>query len=168
VYRKGTGREEMDRRFLKHGEWLLAAVFLWLAFLQAMHVHKTYGRRYLLQVYENRAESALDRSAIFSEGHEFADYIAFLRETVPENAKVILPPREPVQSLANVGYMQYFLMPRDIQNCGTDEVEACVLRMTGPTSYIITAWKFPPADLALQVKRFIPMPGEERGVYAPK
>jgi len=158
----------MNRRVLKYVELLLAAVLLSLAFLQAMRVHTTYGRRYFLQVYENRTESALDRSAIFSEGREFADYMTFLRETIPEDAKVILPPREPVQSLANIGYMQYFLMPREIQNCGTDEVEACVLRMTGPTSYIITAWKFPPADLALQVKRFIPMPGGERGVYAPK
>ena len=158
----------MNRRVLKYSELLMATVLMSLAFLQVIRVHTTYGRRHITQVFENRAYSALDRSAIFSEGREFADYMAFLREIIPEYAKVILPPREPVQSLANVGYMQYFLMPRDIQNCGTDEVEACVLRMTGPTSYIITAWKFPPADLALQVKRYIPMSGGERGVYVPK
>ena len=139
-----------------------------LVLLQARAIHKSYGLRYFRVIKTYRSESALERSAIISGGIEFADYMDFLRKTIPEDSKVILPPREPVQALANIGYMQYFLMPREILNCGISEVEECVLRMTGDKSYIITAWKFPPHETALEVKRFIPFTEGKGGVYAPK
>lgn len=106
------------------------------------------------------------RSAILLEGWDFAEYIQFIRETVPEDAKLLFSPIKPVQPFSNLGLMQYFFMPRELHNCGSNEVEECILRMTGPTSYIITVWNFPPAETALRVKVFIPFKGD-RGVYVP-
>lgn len=119
-----------------------------------------------MQLWAIKDQPAILRSAIVLKGQEFADYIDFVRQTVPENAKLILPPHTPVQAYSNMGLMQYFFMPRELHNCGVDEVDECILRMTGPTSYIITAWKFPPRDLALQVKEFLPFK-DDKGVYAP-
>ena len=152
----------------KFVSYLLVIVFLTCTIAQAVRVHQSYGSKYLYEIYQYRSKSALDRSALFSEGMGFAAYMEFIRKIVPEDAKVILPPREPVQALANIGYMQYFLMPRELHNCGIDEVEACVLRMTGENSFILSAWKFPPHDIALMVKRFIPFVDGEGGIYVPK
>lgn len=111
-------------------------------------------------------ESMMYRAAYLFHGVDFAEYIKFLRETVPEDARVLLPPREPVQPMANVGLMHFFLFPRELHNCGVHEVEACLLRMEGSDFYVVTAWKFPPQELANQVRRFIPLQGDE-GVYGP-
>jgi len=158
----------MGEKVKKGSYYFLTFAILCLSVFQAIRVQQGYGAKYIRSIYKYRSVSAVDRSAIYGQGVEFAAYIDFLRSVIPENAKVILPPREPVQPLANIGYVQYFLMPRSIQNCGITEVEACILRMTGLTSYIVTAWKFPPEELALQVKKFVPFPGGEGGVYVPK
>jgi len=112
-------------------------------------------------------KSMMYRAAYLFHGADFAEYIEFLRETVPEDGKVLLPPREPVQPMANIGLMHFFLFPRELHNCGVDEVEACILRMEGSDDfYIVTAWKFPPQELANRVRIFIPLQGDE-GVYGP-
>ena len=51
--------------------------------------------------------------------------MSFVRETTPDDARIILPPRLPRRTTAHVALMQYFLYPRDIHNCGLAEVEAC-------------------------------------------
>jgi len=119
------------------------------------------------RAWSERSRTALARSAAIFDGDTFADYMVFLREVIPEDAKVILPPHEPVQNMANIGLMEYFLMPRELHNCGIAEVEACILRATGPTSYIVTAWQFPPQGIAEQVKDFVPF-RDGLGVYVPR
>jgi hypothetical protein len=99
-------------------------------------------------------------------GEEFAAYIDFLHREVPTQAKVILPPRLPVQAEAHVGLMQYYLFPRQIHNCGVDEVEACVRRSTGVATYLLVVKEFPPRALAEAAHQYVPF-NEERGVYAP-
>jgi len=147
--------------------WVIQTLFLIVVIVQSWNLANDYVIRKSKAVWDLKGYSAIDRSAILSEGMEFAEYMAFLRDTVPENAKVVMPPHQPVQPLSNMGYVQYFLMPRTIINCGTNEVRECVLRMTGENSYIVTAWKFPPKDAAESVKTFIPF-RNELGVYAPK
>jgi hypothetical protein len=146
---------------------VIQALFVIVVIVQSWNLANDYVKHKSKAVWDLKEYSAIDRSAILSEGMEFAEYMAFLRDTVPENAKVVMPPHQPVQPLSNMGYVQYFLMPRTIINCGSDEVRECVLRMTGEHSYIVTAWKFPPKDAAESVKKFIPF-RNELGVYAPK
>ena len=152
------------RRYVR---WGLQALILIVAIAQSWNLTNDYLIRKSKAVWDLKGYSAIDRSAILTEGMEFAEYMSFLRDTVPENAKVVMPPHQPVQPLSNLGYVQYFLMPRTIINCGSNEVRECVLRMTGEHSYIVTAWKFPPKDAAESVKKFIPF-RNELGVYAPK
>ena len=152
------------RRYVR---WLIQALILSVVIIQSWYLANGYLIRKSKIVWDLKGFSAMDRSAILNEGLEFAEYMSFLRDTVPENGTVVMPPHVPVQPLSNLGFIQYFLMPRKLINCGSDEVRECVLRMTGEHSYIVTAWKFPPKDVAESVKTFIPLKNE-LGVYAPK
>lgn len=121
-----------------------------------------FGQR----VWKLRGRSALDRSAIIQVGIEFSDYMDFIRNTVPEDSKVIVPPHNPMQTLSHIGFVEYFLMPREIHNCGENEVRECVLRMTGENSYIIAIEGFPPKELAEQAKKYLPFK-DGLGIYIP-
>ena len=157
-------RQVSLRRYV---HWAIQALFIIIVIVQSRNLANDYVIHKSKAVWGLKGFSAIDRSAIFTEGRGFAEYMSFLRDTIPENAKVVMPPHQPVQPLSNLGFVQYFLMPRTIINCGIDEVRECVLRMTGEHSYIVTAWKFPPKDAAESVKKFIPF-RNELGVYAPK
>ena len=157
-------RHSSSRAYVHRVILILLAI---VVVVQSWNLANDYVKRRIKTVWELKDFSAIERSAILSEGMEFAEYMSFLRDTGPENAKVVLPPHQPVQTLSNIGFAEYFLMPRTILNCGIDEVRECVLRMTGEHSYIVTAWKFPPKDAAESVKKFIPF-RNELGVYAPK
>ena len=152
------------RRYVR---WLIQALFLVVVIVQSRNLVNDYVIRKSKIAWNLRGFSAIDKSAILSEGMEFAEYMSFLRDTVPENATVVMPPHQPVQPLSNLGFVHFFLMPRKIINCGSDEVVECVLRMTGEDYYIVTAWKFPPKDVAESVKKFIPFK-DDLGVYGPK
>ena len=110
---------------------------------------------------------AWERSATMLGGRDFAGYIRFLRDETPADARIILPPQIPVRPIAHVGLMQYFLFPRDIHNCGISEVEACVLRVSGPNTYILAVQGFPPKHLA-ELSKYIIQYEDELGVYAPR
>ncbi len=118
------------------------------------------------RVWDLRAQPALIRGGTLLEGRRFAEYLSFVRETVPEDGKVILPPHSSRGPLTNISLVQYFLFPRDIHNCGPNEVDECVLRMTGANSYFLALKNFPPRELAAQVKRLVPF-DDDIGVYAP-
>ncbi len=107
------------------------------------------------------------RTALFLNGEQFADYIGFLRDQVPDDARVILPPRLPLGNFSYVSYIQYYLFPRDIHNCGINEIEACVERVRGSNTFILAVDDFPPAALASQHKRLIPF-NDHLGLYAPR
>jgi hypothetical protein len=109
---------------------------------------------------------AWQRSAVGLNGEEFAAYLGFLRRTIPEDSKVIIPPRIPVSALSHVGLMQYYLFPRQIHNCGVNEVDACIERATGTSTYLLQVKEFPPADLASRNREFVRF-NEDRGVYLP-
>ena len=129
-------RQSSLRRYV---HWAIQALFLIAVIVQSWNLANDYVIHKSKAVWGLKGFSAIDRSAIFTEGMEFAEYMSFLRDIVPENAKVIMPPHQPVQPLSNRGYVQYFLMLRTIINCGSDEVREYVLRMTGEHSYIVTA-----------------------------
>jgi hypothetical protein len=58
------------------------------------------------------------RSAYFFQGGQFADFIKFIHLNTPENARVVLPPRDSGPSaLSTTPLMQFFLAPRQVINC---------------------------------------------------
>jgi len=107
-----------------------------------------------------------ERTALLLEGPEFLDYLRFLRQIVPEDARLILPPRRPPSTFSNIYYAQYYLFPRDLHNCGVNEVEACIERVTGAHTYIIALGNFPPRDLASKHKIYVAF-NDEIGVFVP-
>ena len=115
----------------------------------------------------NPESPAWYRSAVLLEGREFAEFVGFIRQTVPSDARVILPPRLPLRPISHSGFMQYFLFPRDIHNCGISEVEACIRRVTGSKTYIVAVEGFPPADVQPSGKDFVEFDGTT-GVYVPR
>ena len=110
----------------------------------------------------------LERSITLSFGDNFAEYIGFLADVIPEEATVVLPPVEIDSTLGNVGLMQYFLYPRRITNCpGEMDFADCVIMYSGERTYILAIADFPPEGAAETNKPYIQF-DDRRGVYEPR
>jgi hypothetical protein len=155
------------RSLKKYLSWLSLAVFIVVSCLQMASLWNDFIQPFGAKIWDIRGNSAIERSAILHEDKQFAEFITFIREMIPEDARVILPPHSTFHVLSNFGFADYFLMPRELHNCGSTEIEGCVLRMTGARSYFFTAGDFPPPQAAGQVKTFIPFK-DGLGVWAPK
>ena len=112
--------------------------------------------------------TALEKSITLSFGDDFAAYMGFLADVIPEEATVVLPPVEVDSTLGNVGLMQYFLFPRRITNCpGGMNFNDCVILYSGERTYLLAIADFPAEDVAVGSKEFIQFNGR-RGVFAPR
>ena len=110
----------------------------------------------------------LERSITLSFGDNFAEYIGFLADVIPEEATVVLPPVEIDSTLGNVGLMQYFLYPRRITNCpGEMGFADCAVMYSGEHTYILAIADFPPEGAAETNKPYIQF-DDRRGVYEPR
>jgi len=119
------------------------------------------------KIWDARAGSAVWRSASIHLGEDYANYIEFVKDNVPENALVIIPKEEQVWNFGNVGLMQYHLYPRKIADCPISTLEACILNLKGSNTYILApTLSFPPREFADQVKRYVPF-DQESGLYVP-
>ena len=119
------------------------------------------------KIWEVRRLPALDRSAEIAFGSEFASFVAFLREVIPPEGRVVVPPmvQEPVYG--SIGLMQYFLFPRDVVNCPSGpSLSACVRSMKGAMTYILAIGDFPRPEDVPEGKVLLPHSGNG-GVYAP-
>lgn len=134
---------------------------------QLFTIAKDYALPWGSRVIRTWNLPAWERTALYLGGEEFAAYIGFLRQQVPEDGRVILPPRLPLSNFSYVGYVQYYLFPRDIHNCGVNEVEACVERATGSNTYILAIDDFPPVELASLHKRLVSF-NDHLGVFVPR
>lgn len=102
----------------------------------------------LLEAWKHRSLADWHRAAYIAEGEEFAEFIAFIHKEAPADSRIVLPPHNIPRPQAHVGLMQYYLFPREVINCGVNEVEACVSRIGAATTYILAIPEFPPRDLA--------------------
>jgi hypothetical protein len=88
--------------------------------------------------------SAFERSARLSFGDRFYEYVEFIRETIPYDARVVLPPITIDAAYGNLGIMQYFLAPREISNCpSATESRACLETFSGENTYLLFVRNFP-------------------------
>src|SRR3970040_1596483 len=128
----------MDPSIRRHAlQRSVPTVLLWLALLVQLAVLlRTKIQPLAEKVWEVRHLSAVDRSAEIAFGSEFARYIRFLREAVPEDARVLVPPFDWEPVFGNIGLMQYFLFPREVVNCpnGAD-LSGCVRSMGGARTH---------------------------------
>jgi hypothetical protein len=143
---------------------LLVCAVVQLRVLTAGFIWPRLGR-----YWEVRAYPAWQRSALLSEGQPFMDYVTFLRQEVPESGRLVLPPHRFVSEGGPYTYpsfMQYYLFPREILNCG-EPVEDCVRGLSGGRSYILRVGSFPPPSIAAETKTYIPF-NDMLGVYVPR
>lgn len=112
--------------------------------------------------------SSVERSARIAFGPEFAGYISFVRERVPEGATVALPPMEAEAVLGHTGLMQYFLFPRRTTNCPRSQaISACASQLAGSDIYVLRVRDFPGDMLADRLeKRYVEF-ADGRGLLIP-
>lgn len=145
---------------------MLTAGLLLAAALQAVVSWDSYLRPQGALAWQLRELPVWERTATILLGEDTAGFLKFVRDTVPEEARLILPPRSAGSAYEEIGLMQYFLIPRDLHNCGRNEIEACIRRATGENTYILALYYFPPRELARETRRQIHY-DENRGVFAP-
>lgn len=108
------------------------------------------------------SSNAIERSTALAFHGNFAQFIHFLRNTIPENAKVIFTYPYP-NGIGEFGYHgldQYFLFPRDIKICSS--IDTCNLQ---GNEYIIYQNGFPsPSELP---SLHLELHTESLGVYVP-
>ena len=141
---------------------MACAVLVQLILLSVVIVPPTGWR-----VWRIRDQSALVRSARLSYGPEFADYVLFLRRIIPEDGLVVLPPSGVDVVFGNMGFMQYFLFPRELTNCPEAVVwEECLVNFRGGRTYLISVGGFPQSEELGLDERYIPFNGKW-GVFVP-
>lgn len=114
-----------------------------------------------------RALPAQERSAILSFGDDFAAYVAFLNDRIPEEATVVVPPMNIDNVFGNAALMQYFLFPRRIINCsGELSPEECVDRFHKERVYFLASGNYPYAKQLESGSNFISFT-DRRGVLVP-
>ncbi len=107
---------------------------------------------------------ALWRSAYFSQGKKFADYVLFLNENIPAQGRVVLPPTGyGPKFLGITPVMQFFLAPRQVLNCPDQE---CAERLSPENTFIIVIEDFP-GEAAAQKYALRLMFNEKWGLLQP-
>lgn len=98
-------------------------------------------RQDLSQVRRSIGQPGLWRGANFGQGQRFANYLRFLHENIPPDARVVLPPAGPgPEALSTTPYMQFFLAPRQVINC-TDS--SCLGNLSPRNTYFLLVGPFP-------------------------
>ena len=153
--------------------WLLIAAAMLTAF-QTVRVFQTYSKVWVATVWKHRALSSYDRSALFMLKPEGLSYLQFLNSVVAPTAPVVLP--EGAGRFSEQSTLQFFLMPRRIPGCSCEPAlfptatAACAACLQKPGHVVPAIREFPPANVDLSGKQFIPFPdgGDKyRGVYVP-
>ena len=144
-----------------------AAYYLWIGLFALAILFQAYSLAKssipdLTAIRQNFARSALWRSAYFSQGRKFANYVEFLNQNIPEQRRVVLPPSEAgLKALGNTPFMQFFLAPRQVINCTDPQ---CVETLSPENTVILVVNDFPGADFTRRGGRLV-MFNTEWGIY---
>jgi hypothetical protein len=115
----------------------------------------------------SRGLPVLERSAIMRFGDRFSEYTQFIRRRTGDSAILLIPYRETDEVFGNVGIMQYFLFPRMITNCPSNQTfKECFQLQAGSNTIILSVPGFPPEDLEDRMYRYVPF-DEEWGIFLP-
>lgn len=141
--------------------FLVAVLLFQLGHLVARQITPSLKR-----VWDLRQMGPWERSSL-QQGGDIGYYVQFLNKHIPDDALVMIPPRIPQRPVAHIGFMQYYLFPREIHNCGVDEVPECIHRARGDRIYILSVEGFPPDDVSVERKSYIAF-DQEKGLYVPE
>jgi hypothetical protein len=127
------------------------------------------ARSDLVAIWKTIGQPGLWRSANFTGGLKFANYIRFLVEAIPEDARVVLPAETTgLWLLSNTPAMQFFLAPRQVVNCtGTDPQCAADLNNAGAYLLVTGDDGYPGKEVTQQPER-LRMYNETWGLYLPE
>ena len=123
----------------------------------------------LLSVYKVIGQPSIWRGANFTAGVNFANYVSFLIENIPEKATVVIPPTGVgPMALSRTPYMQFFLAPREVVNC-TSLDSQCPADLAASGAYVLvnTEAGFPGDQVIKQPER-LRMFNDTWGVYPPE
>ena len=143
------------------------ALFLAIAVTVQIVSSLRFAAKWGSQILDGMGVTAVEKSAVNAWDQTFADYVVFLKSTIPPDARVVLPPNFSGAPTDHIGFMQYFLLPREVINCGLYEVQECTLRVNDPNTYILRVRDFPPPTLAELSKIYVEF-NEAYGVYVPQ
>lgn len=93
----------------------------------------------LTRIRKDLGQSGLWRSANYSQNQKFANYIKFLNENIPRDARVILPVRHDEDlccGATSTPFMQFFLAPREVLNC-LQPLEVCIAELSDGRTYFL-------------------------------
>ena len=138
--------EEKSRR-----SWFVLAVsLLGLAVLIQLTMLGRDTFREFPRLISDLGQPALWRSARYSQGRRFAQYIQFLNQKIPPDSRVVLPPDEAApRALATTPLMQFFLLPRQVINCTSPD---CLSALSLQDSAVLVTGGFPGPEFLAQGK----------------
>lgn len=91
----------------------------------------------LTQSWNRIGKPSLWRSALYYGSENFADYVEFLNQAIPANARVVLPPKEVgPYPIGITPIMQTYLAPREVINC-TQVYQDCINNFLKSNRYIL-------------------------------
>ena len=138
--------------------------------IQVFLVFDGYALIWLKRVYRLAGHSALERSAVYSTGNRFSQYMEFLQVHIPEDGTVIITTGMVGGETGHEGIMEYYLRPREIINCVSGRpIEDCVPALLKEDTYVLAVGEFPPEQIIRPYKQFVPFDPEHfyLGVYVP-
>ena len=118
---------------------LIVAVLMAGIFFQVVYLFGKYVPD-LISVRSNLGKSSAWRGANFNQSEKVADFIVFLNQNIPENARVVLPSLGSNRKILTTPYMQLFLAPREVINCPNVE---CIQTISGENTFIVIIGEFP-------------------------
>lgn len=151
-------------QFRKIISWILLVAITLMNVTQISQDVLQFGKGIL----ENIDQPGLWRGAKFARSRNFADYVLFLNEQIPEEALVVIPPDEVTMwTLANSPAMEFFLAPRTITNC--TDLACGETFLDQPDTYILIMGRdrFPGQQIDDHPAR-IRMFNDTWGVYGPE
>ncbi len=157
----------MTTAFQQIKKSIVIGLFGVLIFINLMVIVPDMGS-FGLGILSNLNRTGTWRSAKFARSENFADYLMFLREEIPENGIVILPPEEvSMWTLSNTNSMQFFLDPREIKNCTTIDCGANFIGKENTYILIMGLSQFPGKIIQNQAAN-IRMHNDTWGVFGPE
>ena len=145
------------------GKTIIAFLLLAGLVYQLLGAWQYLINRYQNKTWANRNLDAFVRSADGSYGSDFAAVISLLRNSIPEQASVLIPPASSKNSsLTDLYLMQYFLFPRTIETCPSN----CAALIAAPGIYIIAQDAFPASNQVPASKHLVAIAGSV-GLYVP-
>jgi hypothetical protein len=126
----------------------LAILLLGLAVLIQLTMLGRNTFREIPRLISDLGQPAGWRSARYSQGRRYAQYIQFLNQIIPPDSRVVLPPDSAApRAIATTPWMQFFLLPRQVINCTSPD---CLETLSLQDTAVLVTGGFPGPEILSQ------------------